>query len=345
LFKSKLLDIKKECYDEMNKKYLNIMKEKMKEIHKTILKDVQEQNHQILNNYVKKFEELEEKRESDYNQMSKLMVKNPEEKEEEIVFSMVKVPHHGIKCDKCGINPIIGYRYKCSVCNNYNLCENCEMKNYETKEHQHNFIKIRKEEKKVKKEVKPKKGKDKKKEIKIEEKKENPKKESPKKEIIVINELEEKYDYELITNKQDLSSEVNQFTVNEIEYKVMLKNNGNLEWPANRTKLINDKDSDIKCEDIILNNLHKDENQTISIKLKFNEAEEGMKKCIFHFSVDNINYGEPLSLYLNIKEDELLKSFREEFNLSKNDFPNDMLRSALNKNNNDKGKAFESLFQ
>ena len=39
LFKSKLQDIKKECYDEMNKKYLNIMKEKMKEIHKTILKD------------------------------------------------------------------------------------------------------------------------------------------------------------------------------------------------------------------------------------------------------------------------------------------------------------------
>jgi hypothetical protein len=276
--------------------------------------------------------------------MSQLMAKNPEEKEGEIVFSMIKVIHHGIKCIQCGINPIIGYRYKCSVCNNYNLCENCEMKNYETKEHQHNFIKIRKEEKKVKKEVKPKKGKDKKKEIKIEEKKENPKKESPKKEIIVINELEEKYDYELITNKQDLSSEVNQFTVNEIEYKVMLKNNGNLEWPANRTKLINDKDSDIKCEDIILNNLHKDENQTISIKLKFNEAEDGMKKSIFHFSVDNINYGEPLILYLNIKEDELLKSFREEFGLSKNDYPNDMLRSALIKNNNDKGKAFESLF-
>ena len=118
-----------------------------------------------------------------------------------------------------------------------------------------------------------------------------------------------------------------------------------MEWPSNRTKLINDKDSDIKCQDYILNNLHKDENQTISIKLKFNEAEEGMKKCIFHFSVDNINYGEPLILYINIKEDEFLKSFREEFNLSKNDFPNDLLRSALIKNSNHKEKAFESLFQ
>ena len=49
-----------------------------------------------------------------------------------------------------------------------------------------------------------------------------------------------------------------QFTANEIEYKLMLRNDGNLEWPENKTKLINDKDSDIECEDYILNNLHKD---------------------------------------------------------------------------------------
>ena len=59
---------------------------------------------------------------------------------------MVKTTHHGIKCNKCGREPIIGFRFKCSVCN-YNLCSDCEIKNSETKEHKHNFIKMRKEEK------------------------------------------------------------------------------------------------------------------------------------------------------------------------------------------------------
>ena len=33
--------------------------------------------------------------------------------------------HDGIKCEKCFDEPIKGYRYKCTVCNDYNLCEKC----------------------------------------------------------------------------------------------------------------------------------------------------------------------------------------------------------------------------
>ncbi|XP_055387768.1 protein ref(2)P-like [Condylostylus longicornis] len=34
--------------------------------------------------------------------------------------------HLDIKCDGCGIQPIIGFRYQCLTCENYNLCLYCE---------------------------------------------------------------------------------------------------------------------------------------------------------------------------------------------------------------------------
>jgi len=49
--------------------------------------------------------------------------------------------HYNVSCDFCNMFPIIGIRYKCSVCHNFDLCENCEAKNW--KEHNHPMIKIR----------------------------------------------------------------------------------------------------------------------------------------------------------------------------------------------------------
>ena len=33
--------------------------------------------------------------------------------------------------------------YKCSLCEDFDFCEKCELKNYQTEEHKHNFILIR----------------------------------------------------------------------------------------------------------------------------------------------------------------------------------------------------------
>ena len=38
------------------------------------------------------------------------------------------IKHQNIKCNNCGMNNIIGVRYKCIHCENYNLCQNCELK-------------------------------------------------------------------------------------------------------------------------------------------------------------------------------------------------------------------------
>ncbi|MCQ2821523.1 MAG: family 16 glycosylhydrolase [archaeon] len=52
-----------------------------------------------------------------------------------------EVIHKGIVCDNCGKNPIKGIRYKCTVCEKFNLCEECE--NSIGIKHGHPFLKIR----------------------------------------------------------------------------------------------------------------------------------------------------------------------------------------------------------
>jgi len=36
--------------------------------------------------------------------------------------------HEGVMCDGCSVSPIVGIRWKCSVCNDYDLCQACESK-------------------------------------------------------------------------------------------------------------------------------------------------------------------------------------------------------------------------
>lgn len=48
--------------------------------------------------------------------------------------------HLGIHCNGCGANPIVGNRFKCAVCENFDYCEKCENLNKDL--HLHPFIKI-----------------------------------------------------------------------------------------------------------------------------------------------------------------------------------------------------------
>ena len=53
--------------------------------------------------------------------------------------SLKNVNHPGIVCDGCG-NPIIGVRYKCTICPDFDYCEKCEEK--DKGEHGHPLLKI-----------------------------------------------------------------------------------------------------------------------------------------------------------------------------------------------------------
>lgn len=47
--------------------------------------------------------------------------------------------HERVECDGCGVAPVTGVRYKCSVCKDFDYCEKCE----ESKDHPHAFLKIK----------------------------------------------------------------------------------------------------------------------------------------------------------------------------------------------------------
>ena len=141
-----------------------------------------------------------------------------------------------------------------------------------------------------------------------------------------------------------LNEEVNEGQ-KEVIFDILLKNNFNLAWPGNgRTKLINDPNSDLKTDDIELNNVQYNQHSKRQIHINLNGIGTGDKKCILHFNVDGQNYGEPIILNIKIKED-LIGKFRAQFELSENDYSDDRISTALKKNKGDFAKAFESLFE
>ena len=126
--------------DEQKKK-LKIYKAKLENQCKQLCNEKIKNANKTLN---KLKDDLEKKYQEEFNQkisqISNLMLQSQSNK------NKCNTIHEGIKCAKCLKNPIVGFRYKCSICNNYDLCEECEEKNCQTEEHPHSFIKIRKDE-------------------------------------------------------------------------------------------------------------------------------------------------------------------------------------------------------
>ena len=58
--------------------------------------------------------------------------------------SQSKISVHCCICDGCGMKPIVGIRYKCTVCKDFDYCEGCEVTL--SNKHGHPFLKIRKPE-------------------------------------------------------------------------------------------------------------------------------------------------------------------------------------------------------
>lgn len=61
------------------------------------------------------------------------------EEEKKKVEAKGPIVHSRVNCDGCGQRGIIGIRYKCSVCPDFDFCSNCEA----NVEHEHPFLKIK----------------------------------------------------------------------------------------------------------------------------------------------------------------------------------------------------------
>ena len=44
--------------------------------------------------------------------------------------------HQGVSCDICGSKPLVGVRFKCLVCKDYDLCSCCVKKGIHSSEHE-----------------------------------------------------------------------------------------------------------------------------------------------------------------------------------------------------------------
>ena len=160
-----------------------------------------------------------------------------------------------------------------------------------------------------------------------------------------IDSKEKEYSYELLS--KDLQKNAVQFETKEIDFELQIKNNGNLPWPENgKAKLVveNKNENEIKINDIKLDNLQKNQVQTLKVNLDIKNTENGTKKIILNFNVDGRNYGKPIILQLDVEENQKVKEMRELFNLQKEDYPDQLLYEKLKKADFDTEEAFNSLF-
>ena len=81
------------------------------------------------------FEKKQDEEKKEEKTKEKPQKKNKNENENKTI-------HKNTQCAECGSYPIKGTRYKCSICPNYDVCENCEKKT----DHEHSFLKLKKPE-------------------------------------------------------------------------------------------------------------------------------------------------------------------------------------------------------
>lgn len=81
-------------------------------------------------------------KQSDISQMRSIIQEEIDKSMGNLVSSNIesfKIVHYNVKCKGCGKKPILGVRYRCSVCSNFNYCQICEQEHY----HIHPFLKYK----------------------------------------------------------------------------------------------------------------------------------------------------------------------------------------------------------
>lgn len=159
------------------------------------------------------------------------------------------------------------------------------------------------------------------------------------------------YSYQCLT--QDLKFAVYQGAKNE-RFNLELKNNGDFPWPRDKTFLICDTNiSSIFVDKIKLEALNPNDKYFVSVY--FNNLEQlkpGKYKTYLDFNANNKNFGNKILIVLEILEkiikfayDPKIAEFRNNFKIDEKTLSDEVIKAALESNNNDIFKAFQSIYQ
>ena len=322
------MDAQKAIQEKMTK-YIEEEYEKMK---KQLIEKTLKQNQEIINTYINQLSTIDKERQNVFqNEMSKVIQQSQSQIKNNNMSMSVSSIHSNIKCELCLQQPIVGIRYKCSICPNYNLCESCEEKNYELKTHPHDFIRMR-----------------------------DPVVEKPK--VIPQNggyqllepedkNINQKFSFDVLN--KNLTYNINQGKEKFLDVRIVLQNNYGMSWNLGTTKLVCDKlRSNIICEDVNLPPLSSE--QKTEVRCLFNNVntlEPGNYKCYFNFTVDKKIYGPPIVILVNILKQSFstgiqlnIDLFRKKYDLPVNDYSDEKLKNVLIQNNMDYSQAFAALF-
>ena len=271
------------------------------------------------------------------------------------IYVKNKEVHEEIKCEKCFTKPIIGDRYICRICQNYNLCEKCYKMNQVSQEHNHQFIKCKnKAQEKIKEENENC--------IDINEDEENSrnnlnetkiveKNNTGMKEIDLVqkkdNDKINNYSYKCIT--KDLKLKMKKGT-KEVSFKLELENNGSSSWPENKTFLeVEISKSNINTDKIILSPLKPGDKCDVDILFKhMSKINPGKFQCCLSFILDDKKYGNDIDIEIevydedskNFKSNSVIVAFRDEYGIKKDIISDDDIYRGLIKH-----QTFENAYK
>ena len=242
-------------------------------------------------------------------------------------MSICNTIHYGIICNNCNKNPIQGIRYKCLICDNYNLCESCEELNSENNFHNpnHDFLRMRFERKENKSNL-----------------------EIEKNNSLNGNNNDNIITYNYICLTKDLNFEIEKGT-KEAKFEILIKNFNGLPWDNNSAKFVCDKySSDISTLDITLPPLQIGQQTKVLFEYSgLDDLPEGDYKSIFSFYVNNNIYGDNLIINIKIVDYALrdtIKNLRNEYEIAEEDFSDEKIKNLIIKYNCDKEKVLDELF-
>ena len=326
------IEIIKKNKDDINEFYkenLQLMSNQLKgfcenqfqNFQQSILNKSLELNKSFLNNQKEQFYKITEEnnRIYKYDKIQTLEDKNQKEN---------KLVHKGYQCNICNQNPLLGIRYECENCNDYNLCEKCynDVLNEKQKHFNHkSFIKIDKVIEKYNNRINN--------------------NSLPKKKIEEEENENIEFSYK-IKGSNYIEKRIEAHT-SETLVSITLTNNCKYQYKTD-TKLICDEKSNLKCKPCNIQPLNTNQSQNCLILFEnLKELKSGEYYIFLNFMVGNIIYGDQIKIKLIIgidKKFELLKQFRNEYQLSNKDYSNENLLFHLEKNNFNFSLTFNSLF-